>query len=310
MSESIIRDEKLREALFSGTMDLEGMGTLLDLYRDLFPAVRQPVPTAAVPRSPSGEAADTRLREGFTLADPTDLLPEEGALASRSAEVLRILSSHSKERKASAAGMAELVENPGRLAEMAGVYLGEGEEALRNRTESLSDVSPEVVMFVIFNALKGLFLETGRRFAGTDLATWEQGHCPVCGGEPAVSYMVGEGGKRHLVCHRCETHWRFRRLTCPFCAHEDPRESGYLFSEAPEYRTMTAQLCSRCRAYVKNWRVEGEGLGSLYPEIEDLKTPGFDGAVEQEGYRRGAPNIFGVWIGTAEGSGKGPDPQD
>jgi len=39
-------------------------------------------------------------------------------------------------------------------------------------------------------------------------------------------------------------------------------------------------------------------MGDMHPEVDDLKTPGFDRGVEEEGFSRGAPNIYGVWIGT------------
>jgi FdhE protein len=174
----------------------------------------------------------------------------------------------------------------------------DGETALREIVRSMEKAKPEVVMFVVFNALKGLFLEAAERLGGVNIEQWNQGRCPVCGGEPTVAYMIGEGGKRFLVCHRCETHWRFRRLVCPFCEHESPGESSYLFMEAPEYKVLTGYLCGQCRNYIKTWRVEDEDLGKLHPEVEDLKTPGFDGILEDEDYRRGGPNVFGLWIGT------------
>jgi FdhE protein len=119
--------------------------------------------------------------------------------------------------------------------------------------------------------------------------------------------MMGDGGKRHLICFRCETHWPYRRLTCPYCGHQDPKDSGYLYSEDPDYQTLSASVCSECQAYIKVWRAEGDDLGETHPQIEDLKTPGFDRAVEEEGFSRGAPNIYGVWIGTVTDEGEGAD---
>jgi FdhE protein len=126
--------------------------------------------------------------------------------------------------------------------------------------------------------------------------SWENGHCPVCGGEPAVAYLAGEGGKRFLICHRCETRWRFPRMVCPFCGKESPGESGYLYVEEPLYKGMTGHVCDDCGQYLKTWRVE-EDLGDLHPEVEDLKTPAFDAALESEGYSRGGANVFGVLVG-------------
>jgi FdhE protein len=109
--------------------------------------------------------------------------------------------------------------------------------------------------------------------------------------------MIGEGGRRYLICFRCETHWRYRRLGCPFCGKEDPEHSGYLYSEDENYKNLSANVCGSCSSYIKAWRIEGDDPGEMHPEIEDLKTPGFDRAIEEEGFSRGAPNIYGVWIG-------------
>ena len=94
-------------------------------------------------------------------------------------------------------------------------------------------------------------------------------------------------------------------MKCPFCGHENPKESGFLFSEDPLYRALSASVCSECQAYIKVWRTEGEDEDDLHPEMEDLKTPGFDRAVEEEGFSRGAPNIYGVWIGTVTDEDEG-----
>jgi FdhE protein len=110
--------------------------------------------------------------------------------------------------------------------------------------------------------------------------------------------MKGEGGKRYLICFRCEAHWRFRRLVCPYCGKEDPEQTGLIYSDDAGYRNLSANVCSQCRSYIKTWRIEGDELDDLHPQIEDLKTPGFDQALEDEGFSRGGPNIYGVWIGS------------
>jgi FdhE protein len=119
--------------------------------------------------------------------------------------------------------------------------------------------------------------------------------------------MVGEGGKRYLICFRCESHWRYRRLGCPFCGEEDPELSGYFYSNQEYYRNLSASVCSSCSSYIKALRIEGDDPDDSHPEIEDLKTPGFDLAIEDEGYLRGAPNIYGIWIGAVGEEGDSAD---
>lgn len=298
MSEKNIQRETARQALFSGELDIEGMDDVLALYRDLFDLSEKSPHQGSDQRKLTGEEAEMRLAEGFTLIDPEELLPDREDLADMVEKVVHILAQHSDDATTLIQDMAGLGDEPARLSDLAHTFLNNGEEALRKELVSVEGVNPEVVMFVLFNALKGPFLEAAHRCEGIDTSAWEMGYCPVCGGEPTVSYMMGDGGKRYLICYRCETHWRYRRLTCPYCGHENPKDSTYLYSEDAGYRTLSASVCNECQAYLKGWRIEGDELGEIHPEIEDLKTPGFDRAVEEEGFSRGAPNIYGVWIGT------------
>ena len=298
MSENSIRDKSFKEALFSGSVDTEGLEEVLQLYRDLFP-VTGTGPGVDIKELREDEV-QMRLDEGFTLMEPVEILPDGDELANKAREVAQILAGHSDDPESITGTVDLLLKDPKQFHELAEVYLKDGEPALREKVEDMDGVNQEVVMFILFNSLKGTFLEAASQLLDVDTSKWEHGRCPVCGGEATAAYTMGEGGKRHLICHRCETTWRFRRLTCPYCGHENPEESGYLFSEDPEYKTMTSSVCSECRCYLKTWRVEGDDLDGLHPEVEDLKTPGFDSAVEGEDYHRGAPNIFGVWIGSAE----------
>jgi hypothetical protein len=300
MSEDTIRNKSFRESLFSGSMDEEGMESVLQLYRDLFPVSHAGAGEGSEARELGEEEVQMRLGEGFTLMEPAEILPTAEDLAKRAGEVIEVLAGHSDDGEAVTGSMASLLEDPGVFHELAATYLKEGEAVLREKLGGMEGVNPEVVMFVLFNSLKGSFLKAAESFVHLDTGKWEHGRCPVCGGEPAVAYTIGEGGKRHLICHRCETHWRYRRLSCPYCGHENPKDSGYIFSEESEYKAMTSNLCGECRSYIKSWRVESDNLDDLHPEVEDLKTPGFDRAVEEESYRRRSPNIFGVWIGAVE----------
>ena len=298
MSDKNIKRESARQSLFSGNMDSEGMDDVLGLYRDLFELVEKLPAEGSDQKDLTEDEVGMRLSEGFTLIDPGDLLPGPDEVAARVGAVVKVLSRHSEDADSLKEDMASLIAEPARLWELARTFLGEGEKALRNELLKIEGANPEVVMFVLFNALKNTFLQAAASCEEIDTSVWEKGYCPVCSGEPAVSYMMGEGGRRYLICYKCQTHWRFKRLACPYCGDESANESGYLYSEDPEYRTLSASTCNECQAYIKGWRVEGEDLDEVHPELEDLKTPAFDRAVEEQGFSRGAPNIYGVWIGT------------
>jgi hypothetical protein len=305
------RENTFREALFSGEMDLDGMDTLLAFYRDLYPLRRSGPASDIKLKAPSDDEISMRLGEGFTLIETRDLLPAGSDLSGHVKSIAGILAAHSEDPDMVTAAITGLLEEPAGLSGLVDAYMAGGDSGLREKTLSMDQDSPEIAMFVIFNAFKSIFLSAGHRFSEVQTDQWNHGRCPVCGGEPAVSYMAGEGGKRFLICHRCETNWRFRRLVCPYCENENPSESSFLYVEEPAYKRMTGYICDKCRYYIKTWRVEDEELGALHPEVEDLKTPAFDTAMESEGYRRGAPNIFGVLVGdvvsegTADAHGEG-----
>jgi FdhE protein len=293
------RENTFREALFSGGMDLDGMDALLALYRDIYPLRRSGPKPGKELKALRDDEISMRLGEGFSLLETPDLLPAEPDLSDHLESIGKILAGHSEDPDWVAQTVKRILEEPEGLSSLAEVYLKGGDGMLRAKAKSLDKANPEVVMFLIFNALKGLFLGAGHCSNEVSTDRWNRGKCPVCGGEPAVSYLAGEGGKRFLICHRCERIWRFRRLACPFCEHESPDESRFLYIEEPEYRIMSGYVCDECRSYIKTWRVEDEALGTLHPEVEDLKTPAFDAAMMSEGYRRVAPNIFGVMVGDA-----------
>jgi len=297
MSEKNAGHETAHRALFSGKLDIEGMDDVLALYRDLFELNEKTPLPARDQKELTSDQAQMRLTEGFSLIDPGDLLPGPEAMVAMVKEVAQVLAQHSEDAEALMEDIVNLTAEPEKLSDLARTFLIEGEEAFRKELLLIQGANPEVVMFVLFNALKSCFLEAAGRCREIDTSTWEKGCCPVCGGEPAVGYVLGDSGKQYLICFRCESHWRYKRLTCPYCGHENPRESGFLYSEDSDYKTLSAGVCKECQTYIKGWRLDGDELGDMHPEVEDLKTPGFDRAVEEEGFSRGAPNIYGVWIG-------------
>ncbi|UCF30148.1 MAG: formate dehydrogenase accessory protein FdhE [bacterium] len=279
-------------ALFSGDMDVEGMEEILQLYRDLFPLSGQALKPAREYRMPTGEEVSMRLEEGFTLLQPEDLMPSTEEVYRTAIEVMGILSRHS-DREEAMGMLAEEVKREEFLPSLVALYLRGGEESLRAEIGSDPRVDPELCLFLIFNIVKGSFRENGRVLAEVSLTPWEKETCPVCGGVPAVAYLSGEEGQRHLVCHRCEARWRFTRIQCPFCGNRDHETLGYFTLEGGD-PILRVDFCEECGKYIKSWDVRQRE--DLLPEYEDLKSISYDMAAEEEGYRRGAPNIFGVWV--------------
>lgn len=293
MAKASDKESGSHQALFSGTMDIKEMDELLNLYRELYPLSSTELEPVGEYRLPGIDEAGMRLEEGFTLLQPKDLMPSADDLNRRGSAVLEILSRHSDKEEA-IGRLAAGLKDPELLPSLVALYLEEGEEKLREEMVSNRDMDEELGLFLVFNTMKGSFRRVGKSTRKASFESWEKGMCPVCGGLPAVACLRGEEGQRHLICHRCEAIWRFARLQCPFCGNTDHQSLGY-FTLEDGNPIVRVDFCGECSSYVKSWDIRE--MEEVLPEYEDLKTIGYDLAAEGEGYRRGAPNIFGIWIG-------------
>ncbi len=108
---------------------------------------------------------------------------------------------------------------------------------------------------------------------------WYRGQCPVCGGEPDLAALVDEG-QRWLLCSRCDTEWRYRRIGCPFCNNTDHRKLVYYTGESPVYRLY---VCETCRRYLKAVDQREHWQRRPLP-VERILTIGMDVAAVEAGY--------------------------
>lgn len=228
-----------------------------------------------------------RMEEGFCILDLPSLLPDESSLKRRTADILGILEARSDGRP----GQIEALKDGGGVRKLAKGYLDGGEDRLRTLAAETADVNAEVAVFAIFNSLKGAILATAASLQGIDAEGWKRKICPVCGGSPAAAFLSGEGGGRHLICHRCHFRWRVARLFCTSCENTDHVSLGYFTIEGHESGPRV-DYCQKCSGYIKTWDIRERE--ELLPEAEDLKTPSVDLAAQNEGYFRSGPNIFGV----------------
>ncbi len=110
---------------------------------------------------------------------------------------------------------------------------------------------------------------------------WAEGYCPICGREPKISELKGEGGQRFLFCGQCGFEWRFKRIRCPFCGNEDQQTLAYFTIENEEkYRV---DVCNVCNKYIKavDFR-KAEKEPNL--DVEDIATLHLDILADEEGY--------------------------
>lgn len=107
---------------------------------------------------------------------------------------------------------------------------------------------------------------------------WRQGMCPLCGGWPQFAFLERGTGARRLYCARCDTHWAFDRVTCPFCGQVDTM--CYYPSEDEVYRLY---VCASCKRYLKTMDLRRTPR-TPEPLVERLVTIGMDLAAQEQGY--------------------------
>ncbi|MFY9623792.1 MAG: formate dehydrogenase accessory protein FdhE [Rhodoplanes sp.] len=132
-----------------------------------------------------------------------------------------------------------------------------------------------------------------RLAAGLDaarLVAVGDGVCPVCGGPPVSSMVVGwQGahGTRFCSCALCGTLWNYVRIKCAVCGST----AGIAYEEVEGGPgTVKAETCDSCRSYVKILQQHMDP--ALDPVADDVASLALDLLVRESGYRRGGVNPF------------------
>ena len=116
--------------------------------------------------------------------------------------------------------------------------------------------------------------------ARSDLAEWEAGHCPLCGGEPDLA-VITPAADRLLICSRCAARWRFAQLTCPFCMNDDRTRITSFASRDGQYRIFACDVCAR---YLKAYDAR-RASRPVMPAVDSVATLTLDAAAMQRGYK-------------------------
>lgn len=111
-----------------------------------------------------------------------------------------------------------------------------------------------------------------------NLSLWGRNTCPVCGGKPGFGIHSREDGRRRLFCPRCHETWPYRRVTCPFCEHDESTE--YYPSADEVYRLY---VCRNCRRYLKTIDLRHTER-ELIPAVERILTVALDLAAQEKGF--------------------------
>jgi len=139
-------------------------------------------------------------------------------------------------------------------------------------------------------ALQVHFTRLAARLNATALVAVSVGVCPVCGGPPAVSVIVGwQGaeGARYASCALCSTLWNEVRVKCLACG--STKGVGYQEVEG-QPGTIKAETCDECGSYVKILHQHKDVM--LDPIADDVGSLGLDLLLRDSTYRRAGVNPF------------------
>ncbi|MCK8787114.1 formate dehydrogenase accessory protein FdhE [Roseomonas sp. NAR14] len=125
------------------------------------------------------------------------------------------------------------------------------------------------------------------------------GLCPVCGGPPVASVVVGfQGaeGARYAACACCGTQWNVVRITCLACGstkgigYKAPEADGTAPNTLDADATVKAETCDTCRSWVKI--LYQNRNAALEPVADDVASLGLDLLMQGTEYRRAGFDPF------------------
>lgn len=175
----------------------------------------------------------------------------------------------------------QVMEAPWDFARLLELFQANDLEGFARELEQ-RQVAPTLFHFLFNHALKPFYRRYAREMkAFVNEEDWLRSICPVCGHRPVMARLMGEGGRRHLVCGLCDTVWAYRRLECPYCGagHEELRE--ITVDGEPLYRL---HVCNRCRGYVKSLDARELPDGDRISEVDDIAGGFLDLVAERQGY--------------------------
>jgi FdhE protein len=228
------------------------------------------------------------------LLSPDKMAVDSEAFSALYRQICRIAAHHRPDLVHQFSELVLLLdENPDQVRDLASIYLETGNLRLSDdgRVSDLSkdDEQRDLLNFVLIHAL-GPFLQAYaialtpilEQHLGEDWdKSWQDGRCPICGGEPDLAFLDEESGARHLVCSRCDSSWLFPRIKCPFCRNAEPERLSYFATDDMVYRVYT---CQDCRRYLKAIDLRRTHRRILFP-VERVTTVDLDVAARDGGYQ-------------------------
>jgi FdhE protein len=110
--------------------------------------------------------------------------------------------------------------------------------------------------------------------------TWNKGYCPVCGNFPMLAFLR-VNGQRWLHCSSCHHEWTYPRPQCPWCEHETPDNTTYLFVD--DEKENSAYICEKCQKYLITVN-RAESLRDMDPDLTAISLAHLDVILQEKGY--------------------------
>jgi len=139
-------------------------------------------------------------------------------------------------------------------------------------------------------ALQVHFARLAARIDASALVPVGVGLCPVCGGRPGASLIVGwygAEGARYASCALCSTLWNEVRVKCLACG--STKGVGYQEIEG-QGGTIKAETCDECGHYVKVLYQHKDM--ELDPVADDVASVGLDQLLRESAYARAGLNPY------------------
>ena len=237
-------------------------------------------PKTVAPRVALSQAViDARLSRGQPILTFADLNLDWTLVRQQFALSVKDIAGRTDHPSAEFAALAALAE-----AELPAVTQTWFEGGSLSATAAQYGVTLPLLTLVLNETMQPfLATESDVLLAGVNQETWRKGICPVCGGKPDFAYLDEGSGTRHLVCARCDAHWLYQRIACPFCGNTRQGSLGYYTEDDGAHRLY---VCDACRSYLKAVDLR-KMRGALVMPLERTRTSAMDKEAEGAGYRPG-----------------------
>jgi FdhE protein len=227
------------------------------------------------------ETVRARMRQGIPLLKPSAFKPDHKLLPRTGGKVIRLFADYADLFDLSPEAITTLSPRTLLSAKAVKTWLETGNPP---PPEQIGDLNPALVENIIRASLRPFLLRYAEKLLGMiPQELWRRAYCPVCGGDPDISFLEHEQGGRWLVCSRCDSEWQFQRLECAFCGTKDQASLGHYTSEDGLYRLYT---CESCKQYLKTVDLRQTDRPVFLP-LERLDTLDIDRQAEEMGYAPG-----------------------